>query len=381
LKNQFLASTIIACSLVALAVPIAAPADPITGSVATKRITTPVAPRANQPTQQFTQPIAKTGAAGAGTRLLPTNAPSEACVYDDAYWNGATNADTTFCTNKLGFQELPPERQARISAADIPEGYTLVLYERPDKTGKTCRLAGNNTGVIASCDNMARAISLEIATPARLAQVQSDKERGAREAAANDPGFAPKIEEDRAAAARRQEEIAAEERAARSRMAQEDRRDAAARDAAATRERQRVAAEEVARATYKSEIDAIVAEVANMYAGMPCLLETSENSQNSLARLFRDAPLACFNYSVAYVGDGRNDDIERVYIRHPRVQVTFYEHRNFGGRSVRLTCGFYEFEDEPENEVSSIKIEILPSPAVCAFGNSPNIQFWDDGAR
>jgi hypothetical protein len=56
-----------------------------------------------------------------------------------------------------------------------------------------------------------------------------------------------------------------------------------------------------------------------------------------------------------------NDDIETVLVMYDDIIVTLYEHANFQGRSVRLSCGYYEMIGDPENEFSSVKIEFNPA--------------------
>jgi hypothetical protein len=51
-----------------------------------------------------------------------------------------------------------------------------------------------------------------------------------------------------------------------------------------------------------------------------------------------------------------NDDVEMVFIS-PGYKVTFFEHANFQGNRITLPCGSYEFIDDSENEISSLKVE------------------------
>jgi hypothetical protein len=52
-----------------------------------------------------------------------------------------------------------------------------------------------------------------------------------------------------------------------------------------------------------------------------------------------------------------NDDIEALRVTTEEVTVTLYEHANFQGRKIVLTCGSYELIGDPENEISSMKVE------------------------
>jgi Peptidase inhibitor family I36 len=63
--------------------------------------------------------------------------------------------------------------------------------------------------------------------------------------------------------------------------------------------------------------------------------------------------------SIAYVGDNWNDDIERVQVTSGYAQFIGYEGANFQGRRVNLGCGYWELVGDPENEISSIRVEYV----------------------
>jgi hypothetical protein len=364
MKNQLFTTTFAACLTIALAAPIAAPADPVVGQVSapaakTKRVV-PAATRMNTPVirRVDTQPLA--------IRAFATEAPAEACVYDDDYSTGANNNGTTFCSKKLGFQELPPERQGRISAANVPEGYVLVLYAGPGQSGATCRVAGLNAGLDPACNNMARGISLESATAAQAAQVEQDRVRRNFEAAPQSEGFAPQIERDRLAAVAAHDARAAEEREALSRMRQTDRKEADARDAAAADYEQRRMAHRPVRA-------------ASLAASGGCIVKTSTSDGGIIGEYFGPSEQRwTFPAHFGVVGGGDDNDIEYVEIISPYVRVTFFKDPNYRGPSITLGCGKYELIDEPENEISSLIVELLDFPETCRnMRVTHEIRKWD----
>jgi hypothetical protein len=382
MKNQLFATTIVACLAVALAAPIAAPADPIAGQVSapvakTKRVVPAVA--------RMNTPVTRAVGSRLSSRLVPTEAPAEACVYDDNYSTGANNNGTTFCSKKLGYQELPPERQGRTSAANVPDGYVLVLYAGPGQSGATCRLVGSNAGVNPSCDNMARGISLERNVGAAQAAQQEDARRQAQEtnalATASGAAWAANVKAQQEAAAAEEaarqaahDARAAEEREALSRMRQRDRQEADARDAAAAVERQRVAAEEAGKSERTRILEQLVANANG------CLVSVSRSTPGILTGTPEST---CINESTQNIGNSWNDDIEWVWFSVPRydpsrIVVTLFENENYQGRSLRLICGNYKLAGEVGDEVTSIKIEILPTPMTCFNGSRFNTKYdWD----
>jgi membrane protein involved in colicin uptake len=259
----------------------------------------------------------------------------------------------------------------------------LVLYSGLGQTGLSCRLVGPNAGVVPTCNNMARGILLERNVGAARVAQQADARRQQQEAlaSANADGAAwaasVKAQQEAAAAeeAARQaahDARAAEEREALSRMRQRDRQEADARDAAAAAERQRVAAEEAARAASAAVLATLVNESHD------CLVTIRSTdayvSLNSRAR--------CVNQSMSFVGENWDNDIEVIRFGNlhgfSRLVVTLYEDPNFRGRSARLVCGNYELIGDVENEVSSLKIEILPANVNCRdIPYDQEVHDWD----
>ena len=54
-----------------------------------------------------------------------------------------------------------------------------------------------------------------------------------------------------------------------------------------------------------------------------------------------------------------NDDIERIKINSPYLKVVGYEHANYQGNRIELMCGDWELIGDPENEISSIRVEYV----------------------
>jgi hypothetical protein len=362
--KSHLRTCVVVSFTIALAAPITAPADPIVGQVSapvakTKR----VVPAATRMNTRVTRPVETPPLA---IRAFATEAPAETCVYDDDYSTGANNNGTTFCSKKLGFQELPPERQGRISAANVPEGYVLVLYAGPGQSGASCRVAGLNAGLDPACNNMARGISLESATAAQAARVEQVRVRRNFEAAPQGEGFAPQIERDRLAAVAAHEARAAEEREALSRMRQRDRQEADARDAAAADYEQRRMAHRPVRA-------------ASLAASGECPVKTSSSDGGIIGEYFGPNEW-CWTYPahLSTVGAKYDNDIEYVEIISPYVRVTLFKDPELRGPSITLGCGKYELIDEPENEISSLIIELLDFPETCRnMRVTHEIRKWD----
>jgi hypothetical protein len=267
-----------------------------------------------QPTSpDLSSPRAKTGPtipldrAITGPRLtgrLPSPLmPTEACLFDDSYATGATNAGTTFCTRQTGFQVLPPERQGKISAVNVPVGYILTIFSQPNGTGNSCRLVEDHAGIEPPCDNMARSITLARGTAQQIAAVkveQTNRQIGAT----NSDEFAPGRKAIQEAAARQ------------------------------------AAAEALQR--------------TNITNAGPCPVELlSTDGPNPNRRCVG------IGQSIAYVGDNWNDDIERVRVNSPYAQMIGYEHANFTGRRIHLMCGDWELIGDPENEISSVRVEYV----------------------
>jgi hypothetical protein len=199
-----------------------------------------------------------------------------------------------------------------------------VLYERLDKSGKTCRYAGINAGLDAPCDDMARAISLETDTLDTLAQEEADKARRRAEVAANDPGFAPNIERDRAKA---KAELGA------------------------------------GRGVDQTSLDRLEALSEAMY-GTLLRAQQLEDSAKAQSVMFQSTDSSFGQYMYKFgetqempsLGATWNDEIEVITITDPAIKVIGFEHENFRGRQIELTCGEWELIGDPENEISSIKI-------------------------
>lgn len=334
MKKYVGTTAIVACFAIALTAPISAPADPVVGQLSapvakTKRVA-PAAKRSNTPVTRRAD----------GPPMTPQNfateAPEQVCVYDDDYSTGANNNGTTFCSKKLGYQDLPPERQGRISAADVPEGYVLVLFAGPGQNGATCRVAGRNAGLDPACNDMARGILLENATATQSAQVEQDRQRRVNQAASQGEGFAPQIERDRLAAVAANNARAAEERNALSRLIQEGRREADAR-----------AAEEAANGPARS---------ARKEALSRGNAVTFLSTDGPYPDTFSEKGVA---HDMPYLGAQWNDEIEVIKILEPEIKIIGFEHVNYGGRRIELTCGEWELIGDPENEISSIKIEYM----------------------
>jgi hypothetical protein len=288
-KNEILLTATLAAGL-ALAITSTAPAQTVGRSVTAPKVKV-----------QTRVPIDRQVTRRAGSvPTIPRQAPSDACVFDDNYSMGATNAGTTFCTRKTGKQVLPPERQGRISAVNVPEGYILSLISSLDGTGPKCLFVGNHAGLETPCDNMARSISLMAGEPWQIETVKAMQSQMQAESASQN-GFAPNLQENQ----------------------EEQQRSAAA-----------------------------ALKARNIAQAGACPVEVfSTDGSFPNRRCFR------IDQSIAYVGDNWNDDIERVQVTSGYAQFIGYEHANFQGRRVNLGCGYWELVGAPENEISSIRIE------------------------
>jgi hypothetical protein len=234
--------------------------------------------------------------------VMRLQAPSDACVFDDNYSMGATNVGTTFCTRKTGKQVLPPERQGRISAVNVPEGYILSLFSSLDGTGPKCLLVGNHAGLETPCDNMARSISLMAGEPWQIETVKAMQSQMQAENA-DQSGFAPKLKENQEAQAR---------------------------------------------------TDAAALKARNIAQAGACPVEVFSTDGS-----FPNRRCIAIEQSIANVGDNWNDDIERVQVTSGYAQFIGYEGANFQGRRVNLGCGYWELVGDPENEISSIRVEYV----------------------
>jgi hypothetical protein len=248
-------------------------------------------------TKQATQIAPALKATTTFTRRRAQYAPQESCVYEAKNFQGIQ-----FCTRRLGLQLMPTLYQHQMSSASVTEGYKLILYENLDKTGGICVFYGDaDTLGTTGCDDMAVAISLEV-----------------------DPEYAPrKAAEEQA---RAQAEIDA-------------------RGFASNRERDQAAA--------KAEEDARIRRNAIASLG-PCpveLLSTDGPYPNRLC--------LTLGQDRTTFGGSWNDDIERIKINSPYLKAVGYEHFNYQGNSIDLTCGDWELIGDPENEISSIRVEYV----------------------
>jgi hypothetical protein len=321
MKSRLLGPAYIAILAVVSAIPMMAPADPLSRSVAA--------------------PVMKKSI---------TLQSAEACVYDHAYFDGSSNNGTTFCSTKLGYQDLPPARQGRISAANVPQGYVLILYAGPGQAGATCRLVGPNAGLDASCNDMARGMSLERNVGAARTAQQEDARRQAQEttarATADGAAWAAPI------LAKQEENRQREAAAARAKQAEEDqekwRLAYAAREDQARRSQEYREAKEAERAE---------AEWANSSFGKALLNRSNANFGTTDGLFPKVLHVVGKGENYAYIGDQWNDDIEVINIDRPEIKIIAYEHSNYTGRQIELTCGEWELIGDPENEISSFKVE------------------------
>jgi hypothetical protein len=283
----------------------------------------------------------------------PGEANTETCLYDEAYFNGDTNTpNTTFCTKKLGYQDLPLERQDRISAANVADGYVLVLfgmqngYRRP-----TCRLVGRNPGFDRYCNHRAIGMLLEPNVGAAKVAQEADERLRA--------GYAlhDAVDDGAAWAANVAAERAAEERAAR---------------------QAEIKAEEL------QNLNRDILSLVILNCSID-LLEDDESLFNTVTGvLFKGDTFCVNNINQANLPTDFDDDIEMVYIYDPNIVVTFYEEPNFQGRSITLGCGWWELIGDPENEISSVKVsvterlggEVCPDPDRAKW-TSKDVTRWD----
>lgn len=333
------AGAVASMACVALAIPIAAPADPVASQVSA-----PVAKfkRASPKTAPVDRGLT-TRDIGARTKRQPKvygQAPEEACVFDDEFSSGAANIGTTFCTRQIGHQFLPEARRKKISAVQVPPGYVMFLYGN-NSNGEYvifCEVHGVRPALGPWCDNVAEGISLTPATEAQM-QVATANENEVRDAyyrlQSQGEGFAPDI----------------------------------ARRASAEAEAKRRAAE--IEATQVRDYAAFVSE------NRDCVVKVRAYG---FIDIFGSDRRQCVNVSTPNLGDAWNDAINFVTVgdfqQRGRAVVTLYQHINYQGASIRRTCGFFTLADVVVDEVSSIKIEILPQAVPCTMTRQ-EIHYWD----
>jgi hypothetical protein len=121
---------------------------------------------------------------------------------------------------------------------------------------------------------------------------------------------------------------------------------------------------------------------AALKAGRVCYSEDDGSFSSivteGLGEGVKDYPCLESGKAYKYVGGDLNDDIETVLVQGKHTEVTLYEHDNFQGRSVTLTCGRYELIDDPENEVSSISSRVLDEPQRCNMAIKQEVTNWGD---
>jgi hypothetical protein len=390
MKHQVLAFTLVACVAVALVAPSVSPAGgsktgPKSGQASPpkKSNKAPPPPKKAAPQPPTTAPP-QTPAAATPTPSLNGNmairapalrqvqrfgtlqiqptpaqiADQDVCLFQNANFDG-----WKFCTNLKGLQALPTRYVRQATSMTVPDGYLLRLYQRADRSGTQCVFYGQVGAVSPECDNMTAAISFE-----------PDPEWPAKQAAAQ---RARELAE--AEAARQQQRAEREAEAARIVAQEQAERDATLAQARQIIERDRQAqAQREAEAQAQSQSQAQDTQSANLGPYVPeCAVLVSESDGGILSDV-SGAATQCYNVNVGmtYVGGRLNDDIERIEVRSRWVVFIGYEDANFQGRSIRLTCGTYELIGEPENEISSVKIEMLPRAAACGNTAPKPITRW-----
>jgi hypothetical protein len=236
-----------------------------------------------------------------------------------------------YCTNLRNFHTLPAQFQGQASSLKVPEGYRIVMYEREDKSGQTCYYWGDISRTEGGCDDMVRAMKLE-----------------------PDPDFPAR----RAADEQRQrEEQAAAEQAEQYRLIEARRRAIAA---------------------------------ANAVSG-GCYVRLFESDRAVFAGLGGSQEI-CLSSQMENLTSMFDDDVEMIQILSPHIELIAYRDKNFSGPSIRITCGYWNLEGDVEDEISSVRINVLLEPVACngavrqranANGNMqavsapPDLSRWD----
>jgi hypothetical protein len=237
-----------------------------------------------------------------------------------------------YCDSQTSLRAMQPEIQSRIKSITIERGYRLRLFENTDGTGGSCAFFGQVSPIADGCGEMARAYVYEMDPAFTLSQFlrekqERDRDRGERER---------------------------DERANKEEQRKRDERD---------RHRNEFVSSgkcAVSLSTDDADVHPIAIFRAHIAGSNRCANEA-----------------AISDVAHANVGIEWNDNIEFVRIENPYVKFTGYEDVNFGGRSITLTCGNFELIDQPENEISSYKIEILDEPVACRGGGTTDIYKWD----
>jgi hypothetical protein len=77
------------------------------------------------------------------------------CLYETESFRGLKS-----CSKQMGFQKVPDNLSGKVSAAFIPEGYVLKLYNNNDGTGRSCTVKGDVKNLSDNCNNMASSMAL-----------------------------------------------------------------------------------------------------------------------------------------------------------------------------------------------------------------------------
>jgi hypothetical protein len=351
MKDHFSVISIAACVAVAAAAP----------SIALAQQTSVAQPPAKAPASppSGNLEMRASGLMSQGSMARTLMAPSaaqiadqEVCLFQNANFGG-----WKFCTNLKGLQTLPSRYIGQTTSMRVPDGYLLRLYQREDRTGVQCVFYGQVGQVSRDCDNMTAAISFE-----------TDPEWPAKQAAAQ-----RQRDLEEAEAARQQQRAERDAEAARAAAFAQREREAAQARAQAIIDRDR-GVQEARNAEQAQKRAARDESLARMYG---CLIYVKESDGGEFAR-WGGAETRCFDVSsTAYVGNDWNDDIEMIRVENPYIVFIGYEHANFQGRSVRLTCGQYELTGDPEDEISSVRVELLENPITCKTGPTLMVRSWD----
>jgi hypothetical protein len=74
--------------------------------------------------------------------------------------------------------------------------------------------------------------------------------------------------------------------------------------------------------------------------------------------------------SRSRLGGNFDEDIEAIDVYGQFTEVIGYENPNFTGRTVTLRCGHYELIGDPENEISSIRVQVAVRPTANCMGGT-----------
>jgi hypothetical protein len=383
MKNQLLATAIVACLAVALAIPAVSPAGSTkkSGSGKTSNQTPPpkkgtkAPPPKKAPPAPVTPPAPAPTPSGLGNLAIRAPAlmnanrlgmvlreptPGQVAPQDVCLFQNANFAGWKYCSNLTGLQVLPTRYQSQATSMTVPDGYLVRLYQRADRSGTQCVFYGQVGQVARDCDNMTAAISLERDPewPAKQAAAQRQHELEAAEEARQAQAREREAEAARAIAIEQQRQAQAE--AERQQVNNEERR----RYEEERRERARQEAlEREAVAKERDWRDAVLA------APEGCLALLVDQ------QAFTKETICVNQQNVSRLSSGMNDDINNIFFQNNRLQITVYEHADFQGRSLKLQCGAYYLKGDPENKISSFKAELLPSAVRCSYDGT-TISTW-----